>query len=341
VRNRTVTWVLAGAAAATLIAVGAVVALRSEPDRVVADAAARLSAPTTAPPPMAAPDTSPPTTSLATTSAPPDAAAGIAAQVRREPLAAGTRQVAHVLPSITSLRVQAAAPPGWDATLSPVVAPSDPAPPRSAQDLGRAPIPSPAVPVNGRDLAPHGWTLANPSTYDPPQPLVLGVVERQGDWVQVQVPVRPNGTTGWVQLGQVELATATRSIVVSLSQRTLRVLDGDRLLMDVSAAIGRPATPTPTGTFTVTDLVRSTNPGGPYGPVALALDGHSEALDAFPSDNAGDAPDAVAPVLAIHGTNRPSSIGQAASNGCPRLLNDQILELARLAPAGTPVHIWP
>jgi lipoprotein-anchoring transpeptidase ErfK/SrfK len=327
VRNRTVTWVLAGAATATLIAVGAGLALRSEPDRVVAEAAARLSAPTTAPdPPAATPD---------------PAAPDVTPAVQHEPLPAGSRQVAHVRSDVARLQVQASPPPGWDVSLSPVVTPSDPLPPRTGQDIGREPIPSPAIPVNGRDVTPDGWTLANPSTYEPPQPLVLGVVERQGDWIEVQLPVRPNGTTGWVALSDVELTTTTRSIVVSLSQRSLRVVDGAQVLMDVPAAIGRPATPTPTGTFTVTDLVPSTDPAGPYGPVALALDGHSEALDAFPSDNAGDAPDAVAPVLAIHGTNRPASIGQAASNGCPRLLNDQILELARLAPAGTPVHIWP
>jgi lipoprotein-anchoring transpeptidase ErfK/SrfK len=333
-----------------LLVMGTVLALRSEPDRVVADAAARLSAPATAPPTSttdtsppisAAPDPAPSTTTVAVNPAPADAAADLSAQVRRKPLAAGTRQAAHVRPAVARLRVQSTAPPGWDDTLSPVVAPSDPVPPRSGQDIGREPIPSPAIPVNGRDVAADGWILANPSTYEPPQPLVLGVVERQGDWVQVQVPVRPNGTSGWVRLADVELTTTTRSIVVSLSQRTLRVVDGAQVLMDVPTAIGRAATPTPTGTFTVTDLVPSTDPAGPYGPIALALDGHSEALDAFPSDNAGDAPDAVAPVLAIHGTNRPASIGQAASNGCPRLLNEQILELARLAPAGTPVHIWP
>jgi lipoprotein-anchoring transpeptidase ErfK/SrfK len=273
--------------------------------------------------------------------APEPAAPDVTAAVRHEPLPAGSRQVAHVRSDVARLQVQASPPPGWDVSLSPVVTPSDPLPPRTGQDVGREPIPSPAIPVNGRETAPHGWTLANPSTYEPPQPLVLGVVERQGDWIEVQLPVRPNGTTGWVQLADVELTTTTRSIVVSLSQRSLRVVDGAQVLMDVPAAIGRPATPTPTGTFTVTDLVPSTDPAGPYGPVALALDGHSEALDAFPSDNAGDAPDAVAPVLAIHGTNRPASVGQAASNGCPRLLNDQILELARLAPAGTPVHVWP
>lgn len=111
--------------------------------------------------------------------------------------------------------------------------------------------------------------------------------------------------------------------------------------MAVPAGVGRPATPTPTGTFTVTDVVPSTDPAGGYGPVALALDGYSEVMDAFPGENAVASPDATAPVLAIHGTNRPASVGAAQSNGCPRLFNDDVVELARLVPAGTPVQIWP
>ena len=186
-----------------------------------------------------------------------------------------------------------------------------------------------------------GWLFANPTAYRPPQPLVFGVVQRQGDWLEVQLPVRPNGTSGWLRAADVQVTSTTRSVQVSLSARRLRVVDSGAELMDVPAGVGRSATPTPTGTFTVTDLVPSTDPAGGYGPIALALDGYSEVMDTFASENAGDAPDADAPVLAIHGTNRPSSVGAAQSNGCPRLSNADVLRLAQLVPAGTPVQIWP
>jgi lipoprotein-anchoring transpeptidase ErfK/SrfK len=91
----------------------------------------------------------------------------------------------------------------------------------------------------------------------------------------------------------------------------------------------------------VTDLVPSVDPAGPYGPLALALNGYSEVMDRFGSVSVAGSPDDVAPVLAIHGTNQPSSIGRAASNGCPRLSDEDILRLASLVPAGTPVEIWP
>lgn len=41
----------------------------------------------------------------------------------------------------------------------------------------------------------------------------------------------------------------------------------------------------------------------------------------------------------IHGTNNPSSIGKAVSNGCIRTYNNNIIELYNLVPIGTPVGI--
>lgn len=258
-----------------------------------------------------------------------------------EVLATGTAEVATVRAELPSVTVRARPPAAWDDMTADVVRSDEPRPPRSALDVDRVALPSAEVPVPGREVTAEGWRFANPTTYDPPQPLTFGVVQRRGDWVQVQLPVRPNGTSGWLHEDEVELTRTTRSVHVSLGERRLRVLDAGVELLSVPTAIGRPASPTPTGTFTVTDLVPSADPAGSYGPIALALDGHSEVMDAFPSENAAGAPDETAPVLAIHGTNRPASVGQAASNGCPRVANADVLRLAQLAPAGTPVFIWP
>ena len=43
---------------------------------------------------------------------------------------------------------------------------------------------------------------------------------------------------------------------------------------------------------------------------------------------------------ALHGTNNPSSIGQAVSHGCVRLRNEDIETLYRMVPVGTPVYIY-
>ena len=41
----------------------------------------------------------------------------------------------------------------------------------------------------------------------------------------------------------------------------------------------------------------------------------------------------------IHGSNEPWTIGQAVSSGCFRMLNNNVLELAKMAPVGTSVRI--
>ena len=41
----------------------------------------------------------------------------------------------------------------------------------------------------------------------------------------------------------------------------------------------------------------------------------------------------------IHGTNDAKSIGRAASSGCFRMLNEHVLHLASIAPAGTAVTV--
>lgn len=42
---------------------------------------------------------------------------------------------------------------------------------------------------------------------------------------------------------------------------------------------------------------------------------------------------------AIHGTNRPASIGGFVSHGCIRMYNSDIQELYRLVSVGTPVLV--
>lgn len=43
---------------------------------------------------------------------------------------------------------------------------------------------------------------------------------------------------------------------------------------------------------------------------------------------------------ALHGTNVPSSIGQAVSHGCVRLRNEDIARLYETVAVGTPVYIY-
>jgi lipoprotein-anchoring transpeptidase ErfK/SrfK len=130
----------------------------------------------------------------------------------------------------------------------------------------------------------------------------------------------------------VDLRTTRHRIEVRLGERMLRAYDGDQELVSTKVVVGAPSTPTPTGVFYVTDEVPQRNPAGAYGPVALATDGYSEAMDYFSTG---------VPVIALHGTSRPELVGQAVANGCVRVPNDLIQQLADTIDPGTPVLIWP
>jgi hypothetical protein len=156
------------------------------------------------------------------------------------------------------------------------------------------------------------------------------VTGRQGDWLQVVLPVRQNGTRAWIPASGVSLSTVPFRLVVSVSQHRVALWKADQLIVDTDAVVGTPSTPTPYGLFYVTDLLDTGNPDGAYGPYIVATSARSDAFDWF---NGGE------PLVGVHGTNEPELLGTAASHGCVRLSNDVITELVRLLPLGTPVHI--
>lgn len=161
-------------------------------------------------------------------------------------------------------------------------------------------------------------------------PRVLLVTATRPGWVQALLPQRPNGATGWVPTSQVQLSQTTYRIQVSLRNHRLTVLHGADVELQTKIATGASATPTPRGTFYVTDLVQVPRDQAAYGPYAFALSGYSPTLRSF---DGGDAE------LALHGTNEPWLLGTSASHGCIRMSNAAIAELAQVLPLGTPVII--
>ncbi len=160
---------------------------------------------------------------------------------------------------------------------------------------------------------------------------VLGVVNPpRNDWVEVMLPVRPNGSTGWVRTSDVSFYVADGEIVVDLTARRLTyIVDGIEVLSS-AVGVGSPHNPTPTGEFFVTDSVTMADPNSPWGPHALGLSARSDAITSF---NGGDG------IIGIHGTNNPSSIGDDISLGCVRLPNEMITLLHGMVPVGTRVEI--
>ncbi len=186
-------------------------------------------------------------------------------------------------------------------------------------------------------------TFANPSVLEPSspnspkEPLVFLVHADQPGWLQVSLPHRPNGATGWIRASDVTLADDSFKVVISLGAHHLSVLDRDRLVDQAAVAVGRPGAPTPTGSFYVTELVPCSSTSGqpcsvsgPYGPGAFGLSGFSDVYTTF-SGGAGQ--------IAMHGTNQPSLIGESISHGCVRMANADMARLMSEIPLGTPVDI--
>jgi lipoprotein-anchoring transpeptidase ErfK/SrfK len=171
-------------------------------------------------------------------------------------------------------------------------------------------------------------TFANPTWEG--LPLVFLVQQHQGDWLEVQLNTRPNQTTAWIRASDVALRQTTHRIVVSLASRSMSVYDGDNVVMQAPLAVGDPTTPTPRGSYYIDGAVRTPDPTGVYGPYQLSVAAFSEVLMSFGS-GVGQ--------IAMHGTNAPSLIGSAVSNGCLRMNNADVTRLANTVEIGTPVQI--
>ncbi len=185
------------------------------------------------------------------------------------------------------------------------------------------------------DPAP-AQTFPNPWLYQPGDPntgvpqTFLVRSQRADGWVEVLLPVRPNGSTGWVHASEVTLAQDPFHIVVSLGAHTISVTNARDVIYSGPVAVGAPDTPTPTGNYYLYVLLQAPDPSGPYGPYAYGLSSHSDALATFAG---GDAE------IGIHGNDDASALGQSVSHGCIRMDNAAITDLAKQLPLGTPVDV--
>ena len=186
----------------------------------------------------------------------------------------------------------------------------------------------------GPDAAAAALTVERPgpSLQPPDDPLAFVVEQERGAWLRVRLPVRPNGSTGWIRADGMTMATTALHIEVSLSWFRLKLFDGEDLLLDVPVAVGADATPTPEGEFFTTTLLEGYPQPSAYGIAAFGLSAFSETLDSF----AGGPPQ-----VAIHGTYDDAVMGRRVSNGCIRVRNDDIRQLVDQlpVPVGVPVVI--
>lgn len=107
-------------------------------------------------------------------------------------------------------------------------------------------------------------------------------------------------------------------ILIDVDEKTLYLLDGNKLIKKYTVATGKLSTPTPLGRWKIINKARW---GGGFGSRWMQID--------VPWGTYG-----------IHGTNQPSSIGYNASHGCIRMLNKDVEDLYMYVKYGTPVAIY-
>jgi hypothetical protein len=165
-------------------------------------------------------------------------------------------------------------------------------------------------------------------------PNALQVLRSRADadgrvWVELRLPVLPNGRVGWVRrrlLGAYQ--TVTTRLVVDREELRATLYRGGNVVFSAPVGIGTDSWPTPAGEFMIrNELTRYSSPF--YGPVAFGTTARSAVLTDWPGGG----------FIGIHGTNEPALIPGRISHGCIRMRNAEILRLAAVMPVGTLVTI--
>ncbi|MCA1702917.1 MAG: L,D-transpeptidase [Actinobacteria bacterium] len=219
-------------------------------------------------------------------------------------------------PAVTNATNPAAEGPGADATSR--------TGPRTVAQAKAA-----SVAVFHEPSAASPW-MQLPSPNEDGAPRVFLVTARENDWLEVLLPVRPNGTKGWIRSSDVALSENDYRISIELGAHRITVWRGPEIIDQEPIGVGAGNTPTPGGEYYITELLAQPNPKGPYGPFAYGLSGYSDVLRSFAGADG---------VIGLHGTNDPAGLGHDVSHGCIRMSNAGITRLAKVRPLGTPVAI--
>ena len=118
-------------------------------------------------------------------------------------------------------------------------------------------------------------------------------------------------------------------IVISIADHKLVLRRGGSVLKIYDVAVGKPATPSPRGEFTIISHVK--NPTW-YGPHIVVPPGKSNPLGTRWMGLSAKG-------YGIHGTNVPSSIGKSASHGCIRMRQSDLEELFEMVDIGVAVEL--
>lgn len=125
-------------------------------------------------------------------------------------------------------------------------------------------------------------------------------------------------------------------LVLRIGERRVFVHSEDEVLASYPVAVGRADTPTPTGEFQIFQMIEDPIWQNPW-TGEITQPGANSALGlrwiGFAEMSNG--------IIGFHGTPTVSSIGQAASNGCVRLRNEDVLALFAQVQMGMRVVVEP
>lgn len=149
----------------------------------------------------------------------------------------------------------------------------------------------------------------------------------------VELIARANGIKGDViRVGmKLKVPTVKFSIVVDRSQNILTLKADGGVFKTYRVSTGKASTPTPIGTFKVTDKIVDPPWYPPGKPVIPAGDPRNVLGSRWLGLSE--------PSYGLHGTIDPASIGQSVTEGCVRLKNADVEELYAIVPEGTEVVI--
>lgn len=127
-----------------------------------------------------------------------------------------------------------------------------------------------------------------------------------------------------------------KRIVLRLGQRRVFLYQGEQVVASYPVAVGKAGWETPTGSFKIIQKIENpvwqnpwtgeVRPPGPNSALGLRWIG-------FWTDGKD--------VIGFHGTPTVDSIGQAASHGCVRMRNEDVVALFEQVDVGTPVIVEP
>ncbi len=154
---------------------------------------------------------------------------------------------------------------------------------------------------------------------------------------QVQTEVTPSSRTSsgtqTAYATDAQVVTDSR-IVLNLQQRRVYLYKSDMLVSSYPVAVGTAETPTPRGEFSVSQMIENPVWQSPW-TGEVHQPGPDSALGLrwieFATSDKG--------AFGFHGTPTLDSIGTAASNGCVRMRNEDVVALFSQVGVGTSVTI--